>query len=64
MEWLLIEHRVVPQQLFGALLGCSAVDLVSCIIHDTEAAMRNNKVTAMVTLDVHGALDAVLHKRL
>ncbi|KAI0991065.1 hypothetical protein K3495_g17122 [Podosphaera aphanis] len=26
--------------------------------------MRNSKVTAMVTLDVQGAFDAVLHKRL
>ena len=64
MAWLAIEHRVVPQQLFGALPGRSAVDLVSCVIHDAEAAMRNNKVTAMITLDVQGAFDAVLHKRL
>ncbi len=64
MAWLAIKHQVVPQQLFGALPGRSAVDLVSCVIHDVEAAMRNNKVTAMVTLDVQGAFDAVLHKRL
>lgn len=64
MAWLAIEHRVVPQQLFGALPGRSAVDLVACVIHDAEAAMRYNKVTAMVTLDVQGAFDAVLHKQL
>ncbi|KAI0994466.1 hypothetical protein K3495_g13716, partial [Podosphaera aphanis] len=64
MAWLAIKHQAVPQQLFGALPGRSAVDLVSCVIHDAEAAMRNNKVTAMVTLDVQGAFDAVLHKRL
>ena len=64
MAWLAIKHRVVPQQLFGALPGRSAVDLVSCVIHDAEAAMRNNKVTAMVTLDVQGTFDAVLHNRL
>ena len=64
MAWLAIKYEVVPQQLFGALPGRSAVDLVSCVIHDAEAAMRNNKVMAMVTLDVQGAFDAVLHKRL
>ncbi|KAI0992584.1 hypothetical protein K3495_g15601, partial [Podosphaera aphanis] len=64
MAWLAIKHRVIPQQLFGALPGRSAVDLVSCVVHDAEAAMRNSKVTAMVTLDVQGAFDAVLHKRL
>ncbi|KAI0997208.1 hypothetical protein K3495_g10979 [Podosphaera aphanis] len=64
MAWLAIKHRVIPQQLFGALLGRSAVDLVSCVVHDAEAAMRNSKVTAMVTLDVQGAFDTVLHKRL
>lgn len=62
--WLAIKYQVVPQQLFGALPGRSAVDLVSCVIHDAEAAMRNIKVMAMVTLDVQGAFDAVLHKRL
>lgn len=64
MAWLAIRFKIVPQQLFGALPGCSAVDLVFCVIHDAEAAMRNKKVMAMVTLDVQGAFDAVLHKRL
>ena len=64
MAWLAIEHRAVPQQLFSALPGRSAIDLVSCVIHDAEATMRKSKVMAMATLDVQGAFDAVLHKRL
>ena len=64
MAWSVIEHEVVPRQLFGALPGRSAVGLVSCVIHDAEATMRSNKVTAMITMDVQGAFDAVLHKRL
>lgn len=59
MAWLAIEHQVIPQQLFGAFSGRSAVDLVSCVRHDAEATMRNNKFMAMITLDVQGALDAV-----
>ena len=62
MAWLAIKQKVVPQQLFGALPGYSAVEQVSCFIHDAEAAMRNNKVMAMVTLDVQGAFDAVIHE--
>lgn len=64
MSWLAIKYKVVHPQLFGALPGRSAVDLVSCVIHDAEAAMRSNKVTAIVTLDIQGAFDAVLHNRL
>lgn len=64
MSWLAITHQVVPQQLFGALPGRSAADLVTCAIHDVEAAMRSNRVTAMATLDVQGTFDAVLHGRL
>lgn len=64
MSWLAVKYKAVPSQPFGALPGRSAVDLASCVIHDAEAAMRSNKVTAMVTLDIQGALDAVLHNRL
>ncbi|KAI0995739.1 hypothetical protein K3495_g12440 [Podosphaera aphanis] len=64
MTQLAIEHHVVPQQLFGALPGRSAVDLVSCVVHDAEAARRCNRITALVTLDVQGAFDGVLHNHL
>ena len=64
MAWLAIEHRAVPQQLFGALPGQSVVDLVSCFIHDAEAVMRKGKAMAMATPDVQGAFDAVPHKYL
>ena len=64
ISWLAIQHKAVPPQLFGALPRCSVVDLVSCVIHDAEAAMRSNKVTAIVTLDIQGAFDAVLQNQL
>lgn len=64
MAWRAIKYKVIPYQLFGALPVRSAVDLVSCIIHDAEATMRNNRVMALATLDVQGAFDAALHKRL
>ena len=64
MAWLTISHQVVHPQLFGSVPGRSAVDLASCVIHDAEAAMRSGKCAAMVTLDIQGAFDAVLHNRL
>lgn len=64
MAWLTISHQVVHPQLFGSVPGRSAVDLASCVIHDAEAAIRSGKCAAMVTLDIQGAFDAVLHNRL
>lgn len=42
--------QIVPHQIFGALPGQSAVDRVSCAIHDAKAIMRNRKVMAMTPL--------------
>ena len=61
MALSVIEHQVV-QLLFGALPERSAVDLVSYVIHEAEITMRNDKVVAMITMDVQGASDAVLNE--
>ena len=54
----------MPQQLLGALFGRSANILVSCAIHDAEHAMKRQKKAVLVTLDVKGPFDAVIHGRL
>ena len=56
-----LTNKAVSQQLFGALSGRSANDLVSCVIHDVKHAMKRQKKAILVTLDVQGAFDAVLH---
>ena len=63
MSWSVTEHQAV-RQFFDALSEHSAVDLVSCVIYDAEATGSNKKVEAMLSMDVQGAFDAVLQKRL
>lgn len=52
------------RQQFGALAKRSATDLVSCVVHDIEEAKTQGWASTLVTLDVEGAFDAVLHNRL
>ena len=59
-----LSQNVVPRQLFGALPGRSSNDLVARIIHDVEHAMHRRQKATLVTLEVQGAFDAVLHGRL
>ena len=40
------------------------MDLVAAFTHDVEAALASNKEITMVTIDIQGAFDALLLKRL
>lgn len=52
-----------PQQ--GGALPCqSAMDLIAAFTHYAEAALAQGKVVTLVTMDVLGAFDAVLWRRL
>ncbi|KAI1003631.1 hypothetical protein K3495_g4580 [Podosphaera aphanis] len=64
MSTLAITAGVVAHQQFGALPKRSASDLVSCVVHDIEEARIQKWTSKLVTLDVQGAFDAVLHNRL
>ncbi|KAI1007858.1 hypothetical protein K3495_g372 [Podosphaera aphanis] len=64
MSTLAITAGVVAHQQFGALPKRSASDLVSCVVHDIEEARTQKWTSTLVTLDVQGAFDAVLHNRL
>ncbi|KAI0992291.1 hypothetical protein K3495_g15895 [Podosphaera aphanis] len=64
MATLAITAEVVGHQQFGALPKRSATDLVACVVHDIEEARTQNWTSTLVTLDVQGAFDAVLHNRL
>lgn len=59
-----IKHSVLSLQQFGALPKCSALDLVSCVIHEIERARSRGLVTSLLTLDVKGAFDTVLPGRM
>lgn len=60
-----LTHKVFSPQQIGALPKRSTVDLVSCLTHDIEHALEGRNFTATVmTLDIQGAYDSVLRKRL
>jgi ribonuclease HI/exonuclease III len=42
----------------------SAMDAVSCLVHDVETAKRNKKTTTALFLDIKGAYDNVSHSAL
>ncbi|RAL58161.1 hypothetical protein DID88_002332 [Monilinia fructigena] len=48
----------------GALPKRSAVDLVASFVYDVESAFAQGKEVTLVTLDVQGAFDALLPRRL
>ncbi|EDN08379.1 conserved hypothetical protein [Histoplasma mississippiense (nom. inval.)] len=66
--WKLAEVAMIPKvvspQHGGALPRRSAMDLVAAFTHEVEAAFAQNKEVSMVTMDVQGAFDAVLRRRL
>lgn len=54
---------ISPQQA-GALPTRSATDLLACVTHEIEHSLENRRTATMMTLDVQGAFDAALRKRL
>lgn len=57
-------HEIVSPQQAGALPKRSATDLTTCLAHDIEYALETRRTATMATLDVQGAFDSVLGKRL
>ncbi|RAL64643.1 hypothetical protein DID88_001676 [Monilinia fructigena] len=54
----------ISPQHGGALPKRSAVDLVASFVYDVESAFAQGKEVTLVTLDVQGAFDALLPRRL
>ncbi|KKO96446.1 hypothetical protein THAR02_11453, partial [Trichoderma harzianum] len=61
---LAMEHKILPEQYFGALPKRSATDLVACLLHDAEVALAQGLVVSLLTLDISGAFDIVMRNRL
>lgn len=64
MTYTALHSQIIPQNIFGALPRRSANDLVSCVVHDVEHILSLRQKAVLVTLDVQGAFDSVLHERL
>ncbi|RAL60819.1 hypothetical protein DID88_010144 [Monilinia fructigena] len=64
ISWAAIHYGIISPQHGGALPKRSAVDLVASFVYDVESAFAQGKEVTLVTLDVQGAFDALLPKRL
>jgi hypothetical protein len=64
MTWCALKAKLLSPQHASALPRRSATDLVASFIHDAEWGLAMKRVTSILTLDVQGAFDAVLVKRL
>ncbi len=59
-----VQRRVLSPQQAGALPKRSATDLLACLTHEIEHALETRLTASMITLDVKGAFDATLRRRL
>ncbi|CZR35886.1 uncharacterized protein FPRO_17006 [Fusarium proliferatum ET1] len=64
LAWAAVHYGVLHPQQAGALPKRSATDLVTALIHDIEEAFARKKVATLVTMDIQGAFDTVMRKRL
>lgn len=64
MAWTALKSGLLSPQHCGAIPKRSVVDLVASLTHDIETGFAAGKESTLVTLDVQGAYDALLHKRL
>ena len=64
IAWIALTQGLLSPQHGGALPKRSATDLVASFVHDAEAALAAGKVLTVVIMDVQGAFDALLKRRL
>lgn len=62
--FLAIKNRVLGRYQRSAVPMRCTVDLTSTLATDIQTAWTEKQVTSIVTLDVKGAFDGVLHNRL
>src|SRR6201996_9280218 len=64
IAWTALTNGILSPQHGGALPKRSTMDLVASFTHDVEAAMALGLQVTMITMDVQGAFDALLARRL
>lgn len=64
IAWTALTCGLLSPQHGGALPKRSAMDLAAAFTHDVESAFARNLEVTMVTMDVQGAFDALLMRRL
>jgi hypothetical protein len=64
IAWTALANGILSPQHGGALPKRSALDLVASFTHDVETAIARGHEVTVVTMDVQGAFDVLLVKRL
>lgn len=64
LAWALLENGLLSPTHGGALPKRAATDLIAALTHDIELGLAEGKVATIITRDVKGAFDALLHRRL
>lgn len=64
ISWTALIHQILSPQHGGALPRRSAMDLVAAFAHDVELALASHLQVTVCTMDVMGAFDALLKRRL
>ncbi|KAI0992128.1 hypothetical protein K3495_g16058, partial [Podosphaera aphanis] len=64
LAWIALTAGLLNPQHCGALPKRSAMDLVASFTHDVEAALAMGLEISMVIMDIQGAFDALLKRRL
>lgn len=64
LAWALLENGLVSLTHGGALPKRAATDLIAALTHDMELGLAEGKVATIVTRDMKGAFNALLHRRL
>jgi ribonuclease HI len=59
-----LRAKIASPQQAGALPKRSAMDLVTAFTHEAELALARRKRVSLVTMDIQGAFDALLPRRL
>lgn len=64
IAWTALTNGIFSSQHAGALPKRATMDLVASLTHDIEIALSRRQHITVVTMDVQGAFDAVLRRRL
>ena len=64
LSYIAAKHHLIPSSQYGGIAGRLAQDTVLSLVHDIEAAWNHNRTTTMLTFDITGYYDFVLHSHL
>ncbi|KAF7880282.1 hypothetical protein EAF00_012029 [Botryotinia globosa] len=64
IAWTAMRHKVISPQHCGVLPKMAGTDLTVAFTHDAELALAAGQVVTLVTMDVQGAFDTLLKRRL